>query len=527
MTRSILAPLLAAHLVSPSLSYADTATPDAGSVIFPSFDLVETEIVTSGDTAVFRSRVRGEAGVDIPDATGQFAGSEVFAYVWPTDLDSADIGFDEGQGIVALAVTFHPDFDDAAHGGVNRHIWHPHWVVLASDDDCGAGLKVIDIPEGATPRVPPTWPGVPLLIDSPDYATGFQGDTVEVNVPLDLIGGRVVASGDGITAGLKINSNLHAPLLCVDSSPLVSASASAVPAPRVSPAATEPPARRDAPPCAAACAATLSKTVGDITYAYRSLGTQGEPPLVLLNRFRGTMDEWDPAFLDRLSTARHVIVFDNVGVARTDGNSPERLVGWAEGAAAFIEALGYNQVDLLGFSFGGLVAQELTLQRPDLVRRLVIVGSGAGYVEGANLSERAIEVATRPVNSDEDFLYLFFRDTPTSQAAGRAHLARLRERADAFDRVVSRESWMAMLSAGSDVGTAETSLLTRVGDITQPVLIANGVEDVMIPTYQSFALAQAMPNARLVIYPDSGHAFMFQFPEAFGDDVIRFLSDPA
>ncbi|PLP58727.1 hypothetical protein CYK37_13720 [Mesorhizobium loti] len=180
-----------------------------------SFDIIETTIAMKGDTAVFTTRVRGEAGKDKPDATGKFEGSSVYAYVWPTSLDSGDIGFDKGQGIVALAVTFHPDFDDAANGGKNRHVWHPHWVVLAKDAACGGGLKVIDIPEGAKPKVPATWPGVPLLIDSPDYLTTFKGDTVDVEIPLSLIGGIAGASYDGVTAGLKVNGNLHAPLLCV------------------------------------------------------------------------------------------------------------------------------------------------------------------------------------------------------------------------------------------------------------------------------------------------------------------------
>ncbi len=277
--------------------------------------------------------------------------------------------------------------------------------------------------------------------------------------------------------------------------------------------------------CRAACAATLFVDVGGTRYAYRSLGRPGGVPLVMVNRFRGTMDEWDPAFLDRIAAARHVIIFDNAGVARSGGEAPLRMKDWAGNTAAFIEALGFQQADVLGFSLGGLVAQELTLQRPDLVRRLVIVGSGAGYVEGANVRPEAIAVATKPVNADEDFLYLFFKDTPSSQAAGRAHLARLRVRADAFQALVSERTWKAMLSAAGDLGTPETSLLNRVGAIRQPVLIANGDADAMIPTVQSFALSQAMQNARLVIYPDSGHAFMFQYPEAFGDEVVRFLQE--
>lgn len=213
MIRTLLAAasLLAA---APALAHSVTATPDEA--ITASFDIIETSIVTKGDNAVFTTRVRGEAGKDKPAATGTFEGSEVFAYVWPTSLDSGDIGFDAGQGIVALAVTFHPDFDDAAYGGTNRTVWHPHWVVLGEDPACPAGLKVNDIPEGTTPKVPPTWPNVPLLIDSPDYPTSFTGDEVAVSIPLEFIGAIADAAFDGVTAGLKVNANLHAPLLCVD-----------------------------------------------------------------------------------------------------------------------------------------------------------------------------------------------------------------------------------------------------------------------------------------------------------------------
>ncbi|GGF68293.1 hypothetical protein GCM10007301_29960 [Azorhizobium oxalatiphilum] len=208
--------VLAAAALWTGASIAQPITAKPADATKASFDIVETTIVTRGGNAVFTTRVRGEAGKDKPDATGRFAGSSVYAYVWPTSLDSGDIGFEKGQGIVALAVTFHPDFDDAAHGGKNRHIWHPHWVVLAQDKACGGGLKVIDIPKGTKPKVPPTWPDVPLLIDSPEYPTTFTGETVEVSIPLAQISGIAGASFDGVTAGLKVNGNLHAPLLCVD-----------------------------------------------------------------------------------------------------------------------------------------------------------------------------------------------------------------------------------------------------------------------------------------------------------------------
>jgi pimeloyl-ACP methyl ester carboxylesterase len=275
----------------------------------------------------------------------------------------------------------------------------------------------------------------------------------------------------------------------------------------------------------AAEAETRFVEVANVRFAYRTFGPAFEPPLVFLNRFRGTMDDWDPLFLDRIAARRRVVLFDNAGVARSGGAAARTLRGWAESAIAFIEGLGFDRVDLLGFSFGGLVAQELTLARPDLVRRLIIVGSGAGYVEGATVQPEAIAVATKPVNTDDDFLYLFFKNTPTSQAAGRAYLARLRQRPDAFAGLVSQDTWQAMLSAAGDVGTADTSLLNRVGGIFQPVLVANGNEDAMIPTYQSYALAQAIPRARLIIYPDAGHAFMFQHADSFAAEVTRFLSE--
>lgn len=278
--------------------------------------------------------------------------------------------------------------------------------------------------------------------------------------------------------------------------------------------------------CRTTCAETRFIEAGGVRYAYRVLGSGDGPPLLMLNRFRGTMDEWDPAFVDALARTRTVILFDNAGVARSSGQASPRLAGWADNAAAFAAALGHGEVDVFGFSFGGLVAQELAHRKPSMVRRLIIAGSGPGYVEGHNVRPEAIAVATRPVNTDEDFLYLFFRDTPTSQAAGRAHLARLRARPDAFQALVGEAAWKAMLSAGSDVGTPQTSLLNRAPGLNKPVLVANGVEDVMIPTFQSFALAQALPDARLVIYPDSGHAFMFQYPEVFAEEVDRFLSSP-
>ena len=180
------------------------------------FDIVRTEVASEGPDIVFRVQVRGKAGAIRPKPTGRYAGSAVYSYVWPTSLDSSSVGFDAGQGILALAVTFHPDFDDTADGSANRHVWHPHWVVLGPDEACGQGvLKVKDIPEGTRPRLPATWPQVPLLIDSPTYPTSLESDLVEVRVPATVIGATQGMRFDGVTSALKINANLHAPLLCI------------------------------------------------------------------------------------------------------------------------------------------------------------------------------------------------------------------------------------------------------------------------------------------------------------------------
>lgn len=180
------------------------------------FDIVETTVKIEGEQAVFTSRLRGNAGATKPAATGKFESSEVHAYVWPTSLNSADVGFEKDQGIVALAATFHPDFSDGAKGATNNDRWHAHWVVLGKNEACKGGLRVIDIPKDAKPKLPETWPGVPLLIDSPDYATELAGQTAVVRVPVSAVAAVKDVRFDGVTAGLRVNASLHEPLLCVE-----------------------------------------------------------------------------------------------------------------------------------------------------------------------------------------------------------------------------------------------------------------------------------------------------------------------
>lgn len=188
------------------------------------FDIIHTKITTDSNIATFHMAVSKKAGQTKPMPKGQVAGSDVFSYVWPTTLDSYEVGFEKGSGILALAVTAHPDFDDTPlydenNDGNTRNdgnIWHTHWVVLQPNEKCGKGsLGVVDIPTGTKPRLPKTWPGLPILIDSPGWNPTFNTDTVEVSVPFDDIGIVKSVTFDGVTAGLRVNQSVHAPFLCV------------------------------------------------------------------------------------------------------------------------------------------------------------------------------------------------------------------------------------------------------------------------------------------------------------------------
>jgi hypothetical protein len=192
--------------------------------IMASFDIVQTQITTESNTAIFRISVSGKAGKTKPAKTGKLAGSTVFSYVWPTTIDPAVVGFAQKSGILAFAVTSHRDFDDTPlfdeNGDGNLQndgdVWHSHWVVLHPDEACGKGaLKVVDIAPGEKPQLPKTWPGLPILIDSPGWQPKFTSTSVQVRVPFDDIGVVTSAKFDGVTAALRVNASVHDPLLCV------------------------------------------------------------------------------------------------------------------------------------------------------------------------------------------------------------------------------------------------------------------------------------------------------------------------
>jgi len=264
---------------------------------------------------------------------------------------------------------------------------------------------------------------------------------------------------------------------------------------------------------------------GPIRFAYRRFGKRSSTPLLLLQRFRGTMDHWDPLFLNLLGSRRELILLDNAGVGLSTGRVPESIQGMAHDAAAFLDRMALNQIDVLGWSMGGCVAQQLALDRPDLVRRLVLAATSPGGVADApTIPAKVFEVMLKPVNDDEDFLYLFFPETEQGRKEGVAHLQRLEQRSEEPIPPVSSESIMAQAKAIKAFGMGSTATLPRLGEIAQPVLVAGGHADVMIPAYNSFVMAQRLPNAYLILYPNSGHAFHFQHARSFSSQITQFLA---
>jgi pimeloyl-ACP methyl ester carboxylesterase len=261
-----------------------------------------------------------------------------------------------------------------------------------------------------------------------------------------------------------------------------------------------------------------------LRYAYRALGPAGGVPLVLCHRFRGTMDDWDPAVVDALAAEQRVILFDNAGVGLSTGETPDSIKGMADRVAEFIRLIEFKQVDLLGFSLGGYVAQTVTLDSPDVVRRLVLAGTGPGGGEGIVFAGPEIrQISGRPVLGLEEYLYLFFSPSDASQAAARRFWDRINERGPEREPAVSEATIKAQVAAIVAWSLGKGSAFPRLGEIKQPVLVANGNNDVMVPTINSFTMAQKIKDATLIVYPDSGHGFLFQYPGTFTQHVLGFL----
>lgn len=276
---------------------------------------------------------------------------------------------------------------------------------------------------------------------------------------------------------------------------------------------------------------TTAKTqyvdAGSTRYAYRRIGTQQGIPLVLAHRFRATIDWWDPAFIEALAAERDVILFDNVGIGYTEGAPMSTVQAYASGTVAFIEALRLPQVDLLGWSFGGVVVQGVVLQRPDLVRRLIVAGSGSGSAPGMlAMPERVANIMVKPGTGPKDALYLFYPETPAAQAKGVEHFTKIAAGMPPNAPTVTQEAAMGQLAAiTASLSVPWEQVAANLKKITHPVLYANGAHDVMIDAFASYAAVQELPNAKLVLYSDAGHAFLFQHLEDFTAEVKTFLRD--
>ncbi|HJZ61048.1 MAG TPA: alpha/beta hydrolase [Miltoncostaeaceae bacterium] len=271
---------------------------------------------------------------------------------------------------------------------------------------------------------------------------------------------------------------------------------------------------------------TARVAAGDGTeYTYRDLG-DGDVPLVLLQHFRGNLDNWDPALVDALAAQRRVILFNNVGVAGTTGRTPSTVEAMADGAIAFLDAMGLRRVDLLGFSIGSFVAQEVALICPDVLRRVVLASAAPRGAEGMHgWAPEVIGAVGAPQTSPEGYLSVFFAPTPTSLAAGQQAAGRIFGRTANRDDPTTWQTRQAQYDAVCAWGIPNHSLLQRLAAIKLPVFVANGDSDPMILPRYSHLLAGLLPNARIKIYPDSAHGFLFQHHGEFAADVHAFLDD--
>lgn len=263
-----------------------------------------------------------------------------------------------------------------------------------------------------------------------------------------------------------------------------------------------------------------------IRFAYRQFGKAGGFPLVFNQHFTGTMDYWDPAVTDGLAEQREVILFNNAGISSSSGEVPTTIGAMGANAIAFIKALGLSKVDILGFSIGGMVAQEIALQAPPLVRRLILVGTGLRGGEGiAPMTEVATKIFSTSYDPPENlWLAVHFSPSAPSQAAGREFLKRKHLRRENRDPEVNEKVGPAQIEALGKYGAKYDGVFNYLKDIRQPTLVVNGNNDVIVPTVNSFTLQQNLPNAQLILYPNSNHGSFYQYPLLFVEQADRFLS---
>ncbi len=262
-----------------------------------------------------------------------------------------------------------------------------------------------------------------------------------------------------------------------------------------------------------------------VEYAYRDAG-EGDVPLILLQHFRGNLDNWDPALIDDLAMARRVVAFDNAGVGGSSGTTPHVIEQMARDAIAFIAAMGFTRADILGFSIGSFVAQQIAVTRPAIVRRLILASAapqGAAGMHG--WAPGVIGAIGTPETSPEEYLGVFFARSSSSRQAGQAAVRRMYARTEDRDPPTTWATREAQYDAVCTWGIPDHALLQRLSCLEMPVFVANGDSDPMILPHYSYLLAGLIPQARVKIYPDSAHGFLFQHHADFAADVEVFLSD--
>ena len=270
-------------------------------------------------------------------------------------------------------------------------------------------------------------------------------------------------------------------------------------------------------------AATHTISANGVDFAYRELGPRGGVPLVLLSHLAAVLDNWDPRIVDGLAAGHHVIAFDNRGVGASTGNTPDTIEAMASDAVTFIRALGFEQVDLLGFSMGGMIAQVIAADVPQLVGKMILAGTGPAGGEGITNVTRLshLDTVRAAFTLQDPKQFLFFTRTANGRRAGKEFLARLRERTENRDKAISIRAYLTQLKAIHRWGLDAP---TDLSVIAQPVLVANGDSDRMVPSSNSADLARRLPNSDLVIYPDAGHGGIFQFHEQFVGQALSFLA---
>ena len=270
-------------------------------------------------------------------------------------------------------------------------------------------------------------------------------------------------------------------------------------------------------------APTRTVSAGGVDFAYRELGPKAGVPVIFLVHLAGNLDNWDPRVVDGIAAKHRVITFDNRGVGASTGKTPDTIQAMAKDAVTFIRALGFDQVDLHGFSMGGMIAQVIAQDEPELVRKLILTGTGPAGGKGMKEVVWVAQVDTlRGLLSRQDpKQFLFFTRTANGKREGKALLARLQERTVDRDTPISVSSYFAQLKACRRWGKEEPHDLSL---IRQPVLLANGDNDRMLPTPNTLDMARRLPNNELVIYPDAGHGGIFQFHEQFVEKALEFLA---